>query len=135
LFVPIGKTKYAPRNDPLTEGVAEILKRRLANAKAAYVFPHRRDPNKPLTTLKKAHEEALRKAKIKTRFRIYDLRHTFGSRTAMAGVDLPTLKELMGHSQVSMTMRYVHPTPEHKKQAVKKLEGFNVEQVFALYED
>ena len=35
----------------------------------------------------------------------------------MAGVDLATLKELMGHSQISMTMRYVHPTPEHKKQS------------------
>ena len=52
----------------------------------------------------------------------------------MAGVDLATLKELMGHSQVSMTMRYVHPTPEHKRQAVNKLEQFNVEHVFALYE-
>jgi hypothetical protein len=52
----------------------------------------------------------------------------------MAGVDSTTLRELLGHSQISMTMRYVHPTPEHKKQAVKKLEEFNVEQVFALYE-
>ena len=33
-----------------------------------------------------------------------------------------------------MTLRYVHPTPEHKQEAVKKLEQFNVEQVFALYE-
>lgn len=135
LFVPIGKTKYARRNVPLTEAVAEILKRRLAKAKGPYLFPHRHDPNKPLTTLKKAHEEALRKAEITPRFRVYDLRHTFGSRSAMAGVDLATLKELMGHSQISMTMRYVHPTPEHKRQAVNKLEQFNVEQVFALYEN
>jgi integrase len=135
LFVPIGKTKYARRNVPLTESVVEILKRRLAKAEGPYLFPHRHDPSKPLTTLKKAHEEALRKAEIKTRFRIFDLRHTFGSRTAMAGVDLATLKELMGHSQISMTMRYVHPTPEHKKLTVKKLEEFNVEQVFALYEN
>ncbi len=48
----------------------------------------------------------------------------------MAGVDLPTLKELMGHSGISTTMRHVHPTPEHKKEALKKLERFNVEQVF-----
>jgi hypothetical protein len=31
-------------------------------------------------------------------------------------------------------MRYVHPTPEHKRQAVQKLETFNAEQVFAVYE-
>jgi integrase len=107
----------------------------IAHAKGPYLFPHRHDPTKPLTTLKKAHEETLRKAEIKPRFRIYDLRHTFGSRSVMAGVDLATLKELMGHSQISMTMRYVHPTPEHKRQAVQKLEQFNVEQVFALYEN
>ena len=52
----------------------------------------------------------------------------------MAGVDLPTLKELMGHSQISMTMRYVHPTPEHKRQAVQKLERFNAETLIAAYD-
>jgi integrase len=52
----------------------------------------------------------------------------------MAGVDLPTLKELMGHSTITMTMRYVHPTPEHKREAVRKLEQFNIEQVFARFE-
>ncbi len=52
----------------------------------------------------------------------------------MAGVDLGTLKELMGHSHISVTMRYVHPTPEHKQEALRKLERFNVEQVFAKHE-
>ena len=52
----------------------------------------------------------------------------------MAGVDLPTLKELMGHSTITMTMRYVHPTPEHKRDAVRKLEQFNAEQVIAAFE-
>ncbi len=30
-------------------------------------------------------------------------------------------------------MRYVHPTPEHKREAVRKLERYNLEQVFARY--
>jgi integrase len=80
--------------------------------------------------VKKAHAEALKDAKISPPFRVYDLRHTFGSRSAMAGVDLPTLKELMGHSEISTTLRYIHPTPEHKQEALKKLQQFNVEQVF-----
>jgi hypothetical protein len=50
----------------------------------------------------------------------------------MAGVDLATLKELMGHSNISTTMRYVHHTPEHKRVAVRKLEQFNADQVLAL---
>jgi site-specific recombinase XerD len=88
----------------------------------------------PLTTVRKAHHLALRMAKMAPPFRLYDFRHTFGSRTAMAGVDLPTLKELMGHADISTTMRYVHPTPEHKREAVRKLENYNRNQVFALYE-
>jgi integrase len=134
LFVPSGKTLFARRNVPLTDATFDILKRRLKEAKGPYLFPHRQDPNKPLTTVRKAHLDALKEARIRPRFRLYDLRHTFGSRSAMAGVDLATLKELMGHSQISMTLRYVHPTPKHKQEAVKKLEQFNVEQVFAIYE-
>jgi integrase len=49
-------------------------------------------------------------------FRLYDFRHTYGSLMAMAGVDLMTLKELMGHSSITLTQRYCHPTPEHKFQ-------------------
>jgi len=84
-----------------------------------WLFPHRRNPHMPMTTIQKDHEEALKDAKLESRFRLYDLRHTFGSRSAMAGVDLATLKELMGHSNISITMRYVHPTPEHKQEALR----------------
>jgi integrase len=134
IFVPSGKTRFRRRNVPLTQATESMLKLRLAKARGPYLFPNRLDPNKPLTTVHKGHLEALVKAKIRQPFRLYDLRHTFGSRSAMAGVDLSTLKELMGHSSISTTMRYVHPTPEHKRQAVGKLEQFNAEQIFALYE-
>jgi integrase len=134
LFVPNGKTRFARRNVPLTEKAREVLKRRLAKRKGPYLFQHRSDPDRPLTSVHRGHLVTLRAAKIKPAFRVYDLRHTFGSRSAMAGVDLPTLKELMGHSTITMTMRYVHPTPEHKREAVRKLEQFNVAQVFAQYE-
>jgi integrase len=134
LSVPKGKTVFARRNIPLTDNALNILKRRMRKAKFGWLFPHRRDPHVPMTTIQKAHEEALKGARLKSRFRLYDLRHTFGSRSAMAGVDLATLKELMGHSNISVTMRYVHPTPEHKQEAVRKLERFNVEQVFAMHE-
>ncbi len=134
LFVPKGKTCFARRNIPLTDTAVSVLKRRMRKARFGWLFPHRRNPQVPMTTIQKAHEEALKHANLKSRFRLYDLRHTFGSRSAMAGVDLATLKELMGHSNISITMRYVHPTPEHKQEAVRKLERFNVEQVFAKHE-
>ena len=134
LFVPVGKTAFRRRNVPLTGRTLAILKRRIAECGGPFLFPHRHDPNRPLTTMQKAHLAALESSGIRQRFRLYDLRHTFGSRSAMAGVDLSTLKELMGHSDISTTMRYVHPTPEHKRAAVEKLERFNVEQVFQMHE-
>jgi integrase len=135
LFVPSGKTRFARRNIPLTESAIKVLKRRLRKARGAFLFWHKSDVNRPLTTVQKAHENAIKKAKMKEPFRLYDFRHTFGSRSAMAGVDLATLKELMGHSHISITMKYVHPTPEHKREAVNKLEHFNIKQVFAMHEN
>ncbi len=134
LLVPSGKTYFARRNAPLTDATMKILRKRLAKAGGPFVFPRRGDSDKPLTTVRKAHHKALRAAKTKSLFRLYDFRHTFGSRSAMAGVDLATLKELMGHSDISTTMRYVHPTPKHKQEAVLKLEQYNQDQMFALYE-
>lgn len=116
------------------ESLFQVLKRRLERAGGPYLFPHRRDPNRTLTTLKTAHEAAIKAAEITPHFRIYDLRRTFGPRSAMAGVDLATLKELMGHSNISITMRYVHPTSEHRREAVWKLERFNAGQTFRVYE-
>lgn len=49
------------------------------------------------------------------------LRHTFASHLVMAGVDLPTVKELMGHADISTTMIYAHLAQEHKQEAIQKL--------------
>ena len=54
-------------------------------------------------------------------FRWHDLRHTFGSRLAMAGVDILTIKELMGHKTLAMTLRYAHLSPSHVGRAVDVL--------------
>ena len=50
----------------------------------------------------------------------HTLRHTFASRAVMAGVDIRSVQELMGHSTITMTMRYAHLSPAHLQEAVNK---------------
>jgi site-specific recombinase XerD len=51
----------------------------------------------------------------------HTLRHTFASRLVMAGVDLKTVQELMGHKTIAMTARYAHLAPTHKLKALEML--------------
>ncbi|MCC7383936.1 MAG: site-specific integrase [Deltaproteobacteria bacterium] len=51
------------------------------------------------------------------------LRHTFASRLAMAGVPIPVIQELLGHSDIRMTMRYAHLEPASRRSAVEKLDA------------
>jgi len=74
----------------------------------------------PLRGYKHWFEASVKEAGIKD-FTWYCLRHTFASRLAMAGVDLRTLAELMGHQTIQMTMRYAHLSPSHTIAAVERL--------------
>src|SRR5271156_579042 len=96
------------------------------NAKSTFVFPAKGDPSRPISSVRKAHDAAVEKAGIKDHFRLYDLRHTFATRSVAAGVDLPTLSAILGHTSIQMTMRYVHPAEEQKKIAAGALEAFRI---------
>ncbi len=75
----------------------------------------------PFKDVKHSFNTALRKAEI-LNATFHTLRHTFASHLVMKGVDLTTVKELLGHKSLNMTLRYSHLAPEHKTKAVKVLD-------------
>jgi site-specific recombinase XerC len=77
-----------------------------------------------MASVQNGHAAALKASKVAP-FRIYDLRHTWATRAAEAGMDLPTLAALLGHSKLNMVMRYAHPQERHQAEAMKRLEAFN----------
>ena len=54
--------------------------------------------------------------------RFHDLRHTFASHLVMHGVDIKTVQELLGHHNLTMTMRYSHLAPAHASRAIQILD-------------
>ncbi len=104
-----GKSRYVPLN---TEAF-DVLKRwKGQGTGAGRVFAVR--------DVKTAWLAIVASAKIKN-FRFHDLRHTFASRLVMAGVDLNTVRELLGQADLTMTLRYAHLAQEHKEAAVELL--------------
>ena len=114
--------KILPLNDRLYDLLLSLERGR----PESYVFAN---PNgKPYRDVKKGFAAALRRAGIED-FRFHDLRHTFASRLVMAGVDIRTVQDLLGHKDIKMTMRYSHLSDVHMREAVKKVEvGTNLAQ-------
>lgn len=85
---------------------------------------------RPVTTLKTAWAQSLRRAGITRRIRLYDLRHWYASTLIAGGADIKAASELMGHSSPMTTLRtYYHLLENQKRQAldhltIPTLEGF-----------
>ncbi len=134
IFNPFGKTKAARRTIPMTVDVLSLLMARVEKAtkmETAFVLPSTHDFHKPIGSVKKAHKAALDRAKIKRHFRLYDLRHTFATRAVASGMDLPTLSALLGHTNIQMTMRYVHPAAAQKRMAIQEFDKFSTKGIIA----
>jgi integrase len=112
------------RNIPMNDSLKKTLERLNRESNKEYIFSHK--DGEPIKSVKKGFWSALRRSGI-NHCRIYDLRHTFASNLVMEGVDIVTVQELLGHKDITMTKRYSHPTPQHKKQAVSKLTVGNMD--------
>jgi integrase len=112
-----GKTRHIPLNAVALAAFETLHSKRQPKEQA--VFPSNRGGDH-VQGARGWFKDAVDRAGL-LNFTWHDLRHTFASRLVMAGVDLRTVGELMGHSTAQMTMRYAHLAPEHKASAVDAL--------------
>jgi integrase len=112
-----GERREIPMTDML-RATLQNLPRRLASD---YVFPGKAGHG--LVDIRKRFHRALQVADIEG-FVFHDLRHTFASHLVMAGVDLMTVKEFLGHKDIKMTLRYAHLAPDYKRAAISRLDTY-----------
>jgi integrase len=121
--IHLRKTKNGdPRTIPLNSVAVTALKELHGpgkTARATPVFPSVRTGDS-LQGSRGWFPSALEEAKIEG-YTWHCNRHTFASRLVMAGVDLRTVAELLGHRTLQMVMRYSHLAPEHQASAVDRL--------------
>ena len=114
------QNRYIPLNSKVFSTLTEWKKatKKEDQEGSDLIFPNKSDEVRD--NVKKAFARVKELADIKN-FRWHDLRHTFASKLVMKGVDLNTVRELLGHSDIKMTLRYAHLAPEHKAAAVAVL--------------
>lgn len=105
---------------PISSTVEKVLTS--YKKKSGYVFINP-DTGKPYTTIKKGFSHALEKAGI-TDFRFHDLRRTFGTWLLTSGVDIRTIQNLLAHSDISTTERYLSIVKEQDKKVVDILDNY-----------
>lgn len=118
----LGPTKgKKERKVPLTTALEGAL-RKAKHLRGERVFCN--VDSSPLT-LDQLHERlwgAQRRAGLR-RIRWHDLRHTFASQAAIAGVPLPQIQKWLGHTTIAMTMRYAHLAPGAGGEWIRALEN------------
>ena len=111
-----GHTRHIPLND---EAFAALVAWSNQTKGTGLVFPSPVTGER-LDNISTAWANLVNDAEL-IKFRFHDLRHSFASNLVMRGVDLNTTRELLGHANIEMTLRYAHLAPEHKAAAVALL--------------
>ncbi len=126
-FVLLEKTKTAPfRRVPITTPTADALKNLELQENGLIFLPDEKRLIKS-DYFRKAFETARKRAGLND-LRMYDLRHTAASHLLMAGVDLRTLADILGHRTMQMVMRYSHLLDDHKQEAVDRIAGLGLQK-------
>jgi integrase len=125
LQVQKGKSPKARRTVSLTARVRDMLVARSKTSPSEFVFPGRSGNPILVTSLDHQHAKVRELLKMPEDFVIHSLRHTMLTRLGLLGVDAFTIMRIAGHSSITISQRYVHPSPESVERAFEKLEMSN----------
>jgi len=131
LFVREGKSKNARRHVSLTPRAQKTLVNRSLESKSEYVFANHQGKPYLVTSLDHLHKKLRENEKVREHLQlpkdcvIHSLRHTFLTRFGEAGADAFTSKKVAGHSSVTISERYIHPTPEGQERAFERFANLN----------
>ena len=97
-FLLLDETKNGERREiPINRTLYELFAGMPRSLESEYVFVGK--DGEPYGDIKRSFHTALKKAGIRD-FHFHDLRHTFASHLVMAGIDLLSVKELLGHKSL-----------------------------------
>jgi integrase len=113
------KTTMLPINSVVVKTLTAWREQSPDTSPNALVFPSPKTGDK-FDNCKKAWTGVMEDAGIEN-FRWHDMRHDFASQLVMKGIDLNTVRELMGHADLKMTLRYAHLAPKSKLRAAEVL--------------
>jgi site-specific recombinase XerD len=122
-IVKTDKQYYVPLNKLAFATISCWRDQSKHTSPGSLVFPSPKT-GKKMDNCDNSWDGVLKKAGIEN-FRWHDMRHDFASQLVMRGVDLNTVRELMGHADLKMTLRYAHLAPENKMKAVEVLDSSN----------
>lgn len=112
------KTDTSTRVIPIPPVLLPYLKERHPRAEG-FVIKGKRKPFTEPRTLQYRFAKILKECNIQN-FHFHMLRHSFATRCIDGGFDIKSLSEILGHSNVQITMNlYVHSTMQHKKQLMR----------------
>jgi integrase len=121
-----GKSPNAKRKLSLTARAADMLKGRKSAVKSAWVFPgDSPEASILVSSLDHEHEHVRTALKLPKDFVVHSLRHSMLTRLGESGGDAFTIMRIAGHSSVTVSQRYVHPTPEGMERAFERLQKLN----------
>lgn len=124
LLITKPKTRNSIRRIPITSFLYDILKKYFIQTQEQsnyYIFRNKENGPIDPRIIQKYFKATIKRLEL-TNITFHALRHTFATLCIDVGMDIKTLSEILGHSNVSTTMSiYVHSTESHKRQQIELL--------------